>query len=48
MEDAFATIGNYPLVKALIYFNAQDSVSWRKWGAPGAPNWQINPSILSN
>jgi beta-mannanase len=35
MEDAFATVGSYPLVKALIYFNAQDSVSWRKWGAPG-------------
>jgi cellulose synthase (UDP-forming) len=48
MEDAFATVGNYPLVKALIYFNAQDSVSWRKWGAPGAPNWRINRSIFSN
>ena len=48
MEDAFTAVGNYPLVKALIYFNAQDTVSWRRWGAPGAPNWQISPSILSN
>jgi cellulose synthase (UDP-forming) len=48
MVDAFATVANYPLVKALIYFNAQDTVSWKKWGAPGAPNWRINPSVFSN
>ena len=48
MKDAFSTVGNYPLVKALIYFNAQDTVSWRKWGAPGAPNWHISPSVFSN
>ena len=48
MEDAFATVGKYPLVKALIYFNAQDSVSWRKWGAPGAPNWHIDRAVFTN
>jgi hypothetical protein len=32
---AFETVGNYPLVTALVYFNTRDSASWAQWGVPG-------------
>jgi beta-mannanase len=48
MQAAFAAVPNYPLVKALIYYNSQDKVSWKKWGGAGAPSWFINPAVFSN
>jgi cellulose synthase (UDP-forming) len=48
LKAAFVSIPRYPLVRALIYFNAQDLVSWAKWGAPGAPDWRIEPSVFAN
>jgi endoglucanase len=47
---AFETVGNYPLVTALVYFNTRDSTSWAQWGVPGGlneiPNWTINPIVF--
>jgi endoglucanase len=48
MQEAFATVKNYTLVKVLVCFNAQDPVSWKQWGGAGAPNWAINPAIFTN
>ena len=44
--SAFGATVNYPLLQALVYFNAQDLHSWEKWGAKGAPNWTIDPAIF--
>jgi len=47
LQAGFAAAANYPLLKALVYFNAQDIHSWAKWGAKGAPNWAIDPNIFT-
>jgi beta-mannanase len=40
----FAATRKYPLLKALIWFNAQDAASW---GPPfGTPDWRISPAIF--
>jgi beta-mannanase len=44
--DAFGAIAKYLLLQGMVYFNAQDSHSWEKWGAKGAPNWTIDPAIF--
>jgi endoglucanase len=48
MQAAFAATENYPLVRALIYFNTLDSVSWKKWGGVEIPNWVISPTVFTN
>jgi endoglucanase len=47
LANAFAVVPDYPLIKALIYFNTEDIHSWKKWGAKGAPNWSINPALFT-
>src|SRR5262249_39906049 len=47
LANAFAVVPDYPLIKALIYFNTQDTHSWKRWGANGAPNWSINPALFT-
>lgn len=48
MQAAFAAVPKYPLLKALIYFNTRDLVSWQKWGGAGAPKWFIDPAVFTN
>jgi beta-mannanase len=48
MQAAYATVGRYPLVKVLVYYNAKDPVSWARWGGPVAPDWRINPAVFNN
>jgi len=40
----FAACPNYPLLKALIWFNARDSSNWGLHLPP--PDWRISPSIF--
>jgi beta-mannanase len=44
IQAAFASVGTFPLVRALIYYNAVDPVSWKPWGGTGKPDWTIDPS----
>ena len=44
IQAAFASVGPFPLVRALIYYNAVDPISWKPWGGTGKPNWTIDPS----
>ena len=47
LQEAFASFGNYPLLKALLYYNDVDPVSWAQWGGTGRPDWSINPAFLN-
>jgi cellulose synthase (UDP-forming) len=46
MKEAFASLWRYPLVQAILYYNSRDVVSWKKWGAKGAPSWFIDPAVF--
>lgn len=51
MQAAFASVQNFPLVRALIYFNKKDTASWKKWEqnrkGPDYPNWTIKPKVFT-
>jgi len=44
VQAMFAACPNYPLLKALIWFNAKDSSNWGLNLPP--PDWRISPSIF--
>jgi cellulose synthase (UDP-forming) len=46
VHDALGDMYNYPLVTALIYYNAFDPVSWKPWGGPAKTDWTINPTVF--
>jgi endoglucanase len=41
--DAVSTFPKFPRLKAVIYFNSKDNVSWWPWGP--VPDWSISPLI---
>jgi endoglucanase len=48
MRAAFKSVGRYPLVNILVYYNAVDPVSWARWGGPAKPSWVIDPDVFRN
>jgi beta-mannanase len=47
LEEAFASLGNFPLVKALVYYNAKDANSWAQFNVEH-PDWTIDPAVFTN
>lgn len=48
LSSALHDLGNYPLLKGLIYFNAKDTDTPEDWGKEYmTPNWHINGSALA-
>lgn len=48
MEAAFASVGDFPLVRTLVYYSAQDANSWNLPTGLKHPDWSIDPAIFNN
>lgn len=48
LHDAFTSASKYPLLRAIVYYNAPDLISWAKWGAKRNPNWSVDRQIFQN
>jgi hypothetical protein len=42
VDAALRDVVNFPLVKALVWFNAEEPAAWPGYGSP---NWSITPAI---
>lgn len=47
MDAAFSSVGTFPLVKVLCYYNSMDANSWKLLNVDH-PVWNINPAVFSN